>query len=348
MPLNQFSKAGILAFGLVILFIISYELFWRSQGFHPTFNDDEALWAKKRAEVYQPAAAATVFIGSSRIKYDLDIPTWRAITGEDAIQLAMPGSNPRPILTELANDSSFNGKLVIDVMENLFFAPFGYQATAQKSISYFRDITPAQKMGAALNYGAENSLVFLEETKFGLNALLTDLDIPNRKGVFSLPPFPKNFAWTTADRQSYMSPKFLRDTCLQQWQTTIWAQLGLLNEARGVGGDTLENILLSVRQSIEKIRARGGQVIFVRTPDSGPIRKASHASYPRNLYWNRLLLYTHCEGVHFEDYAETANFICPEWSHLSSEDAIIYTKHLARILQEDKGWRFRKKITHAF
>jgi hypothetical protein len=348
MPLNQFSKAGMFAFGLVILFITSYELFWRSQGFSPTFNDDEALWAKKRAQVYQPAGDATVFIGSSRIKYDLDIPTWRAITGEDAIQLAMAGSNPRPILTDLANDSSFNGKLVIDVMENLFFSPFAYQATAQKAVGYFHDITPAQRMSAVLNYSAENNLVFLEETKFGLSALLTDLDIPNRIGVFSIPPFPKHFGLNTADRQSYMSQHFLQDTCLQNWQTNVWKQLGILNENRGVGGDTLENILMSVRQSIEKIRARGGQVIFVRTPDSGPLKKASRLSYPRNLYWNRLLLQTHCEGIHFEDYPETANYICPEWSHLSSADAIKYTKQLAWILQEDKGWQFRKKITHAF
>ena len=102
MPMNQFSKAGMLAIALVILFITSYELFWRSQGFAATFNDDEALWAKKRAQVNLPAGAATVFIGSSRIKYGLDIPTWRAITGEDAIQLAMAGSNPRPVLTDHA------------------------------------------------------------------------------------------------------------------------------------------------------------------------------------------------------------------------------------------------------
>ena len=105
---------------------------------------------------------------------------------------------------------------------------------------------------------------------------------------------------------------------------------------------------MSVRQSVEKIRARGGQVIFVRTPESGPLKKATHLSHPRNLYWNRLLLHTHCEGIHYLDYPETADYTCPEWSHLSSTDAIHYTKQLAWILQEEKGWQFRKKITHAF
>jgi hypothetical protein len=345
MPFNHFLKAGLLAFVLVIAFVTSYEFFWRSKGFQATFNDDEALWAKKRADVYKPAGKATVFIGSSRIKFDLDIDTWRQLTGEDAIQLAMVGTNPRPILTDLANDSSFNGKLIIDVTENLFFSHSNYQVSAKKGISYFHDLTPAQRTSSLLNAGLEKNLVFLEEKRFGLNALLTDLNIPNRKGVFSLPPMPKDFGLTTADRQDYMSPRFLRDTCLQKWQTDVWKYIGILSERGGVGGDTLENILEEVKISLDKIRARGGKIMFVRTPESGPLKKAASISHPRNQYWNRLLLYAHCEGIHYMDYRETDHFICPEWSHLSSTDAITYTKHLAWVLQEEKGWQFNKKIT---
>jgi hypothetical protein len=257
----------------------------------------------------------------------------------------MVGTNPRPMLTDLANDSSFNGKLIIDVMEDLFFSYSSYQVSAKKGISYFHDMTPAQRASIFLNDWMENKLVFLEEKRFGLNTLLTDLDIPNRKGVFSLPPFPKDFGVTTADRQTYMTPKFLRDTCLQKWQTEIWMNLGILNERRGVGGDTLENIFTEVKHNLDMIRARGGQVIFIRTPESGPMIKAAAFSHPRNLYWNRLLINTQCEGIHYMDYPETDHFICPEWSHLSSADAITYTKHLAWILQEEKGWQFNKKIT---
>lgn len=344
MPLSHFLKAGLFAIVLVAVFVTGYELYWRIKEFPVSFNDDEALWAKKRGQVYKPSHAATVFIGSSRIKFDLDIETWRQITGEDAVQLAMVGTNPRPLLTDLANDSSFNGKLIIDVMENLFFSPAGYQVSAKKGISYFHDLTPAQRMSSALNFTLESKFVFLEEKRFGLNALLTDIDIPNRKGVFSLPPMPKEFGLTTVDRQDYMTPGFLRDTCLQKWQTDVWRKIGIANEVRGIGGDTLENMLDEVKHSLDKIRARGGQIIFVRTPESGVLQKTCAVSYPRNMYWNRLLLNTHCEGIHYLDYAETDHFICPDWSHLSSADAITYTKHLAWILQEEKGWQFNKKI----
>lgn len=58
-----------------------------------------------------------------------------------------------------------------------------------------------------------------------------------------------------------------------------------------------------------------------------------------------MLAYTNTIGIHFQDYPETSSFICPEWSHLALNDAIIYTKHLVKTL-EAKGWTFpNKQIT---
>ena len=89
---KHFLNAAILAFILVLVFVMSWELYWRSRGFGVSYNDDKILWASKRKEIYKPADQATVFIGPSRIKFDLDIPTWEMLTGEKAIQLAIVGS----------------------------------------------------------------------------------------------------------------------------------------------------------------------------------------------------------------------------------------------------------------
>jgi hypothetical protein len=45
----------------------------RSKGLEVSYDDGPALWADKRKMVYQSAQDQIVFIGSSRIKYDLDI-----------------------------------------------------------------------------------------------------------------------------------------------------------------------------------------------------------------------------------------------------------------------------------
>jgi hypothetical protein len=66
--------------------------------------------------------------------------------------------------------------------------------------------------------------------------------------------------------------------------------------------------------------------------------------YPRQKYWDYLLEYTNTPGIHYADYPGTANLICAEWSHLTLQNAAIYTSQLVKILQEEKGWKFSKRI----
>ena len=76
MPEKSLWRAAILMLVLVVLVIGGWELYLRSSGVTISYDNGKELWADKRAMVYEPADKATVFLGSSRIKYDLDIPTW--------------------------------------------------------------------------------------------------------------------------------------------------------------------------------------------------------------------------------------------------------------------------------
>ena len=134
-----FVKAGLLAVVLVSATFISWEIHLRDQGRGIAYDDGGSLWSDKRKQVYEPIDKATVFIGSSRIKYDLDIPTWQKITGDHAIQLANVGSSPRLILDNLADDTNFKGKVVIDVTEFLFFTQAPYvEKTPAENIDYYK------------------------------------------------------------------------------------------------------------------------------------------------------------------------------------------------------------------
>ena len=338
MQQKNLLKAVMLLLLLVAAFTISWEMMWRNKGFEATYNDDKVLWAEKRKEVYKPQNDATVFIGSSRIKFDLDIPTWRTYTGEDAVQLAVVGTSPRMLLQDLANDENFRGKLVIDITEVLFFSQNpAFHKSAKDAIAFYKDQTPTQKLSSKINLLLESKLVFLEERKFALNALFNDLFIPNRPGVFSMPPFPKGFELTTSDRQTYMSESFLSDTNAINWQTGIWKGLILGDKTPPVRGDALVEIFSEVKTAVDKITSRGGKVIFVRTPSSHMFAEAENMGFPRENYWNKLLDYTNTDGIHFKDFDETKDLLCPEWSHLSREQAIDYTIHLVKVLQ-NKEW----------
>ncbi len=343
MQSNPLIKAFVLAFILIIGFIGCWEYYWRSKGFTATQNDDKVLWASKRKEIYV-AESSTVFIGGSRIKFDLDIPTWQQLTGEKAIQLALVGTPARQILRDLANDKNFKGKLIIDVTEFQFFSldTLRRETNATEALAYYHNETPAQKASAYINYALESKIVFLEEGKYSLNMLLQELPIPPRPEVFVFPVFPKDFGMTNANRQTYMTEKFLTDPQLQNTQADIWKKLmiGGMSRAPSLQGPPLEFLLKQIKTFIDKIRSRGGQVMFVRPPSSGLLLATERKTYPRAKYWDHLLKYTNTPGIHFENYPTITNFVCPEMSHLSSVDAITFTKHLAAILQNEKGWSF--------
>ena len=346
MEINNLKKAGIFTLVVVLIFITGWELYLRSRGVSFSFDDNEALWAYKRSQIYNNPERSTFFIGSSRIKFDIDLKTWEDITGEKAIQLALVGTSPQLILKDLANDKNFKGRLIVDGTEFILFSRDpADQENAQKSIDYYKKWTPAQKASFYIDYVLQRNLVFLESKKMSLNALLDQLPVPERKGVPVFSGFPIGFEPTTFDRQNIMSDDFIKVTGRQRQVKNAWIKFGAVSATPGIKGDSLQNIFKDLKISIDKIKARGGEVIFLRPPSSGEMREAEKKAHPKEIYWDKLLSYTNTPGIYFEDYPEMTHFICPEWSHLSPKDAIIFTKDLIEILQHEKGWTFPDKQT---
>src|SRR5688572_22674384 len=223
MDAQTLKKTALLALCFVVLFLFSWEAYIRSTGFDKGFDDGGPLFAHHRARVYAPKDQATVFIGSSRIKFDLDIETWERLTGEKAIQLSCVGSTPRPQLDHLANDPDFNGKLIIDVTEGLFFSMSPRNFTRpNEGIKYYEDITPAQRASFVLNKPLESGFYFLDKDRFSLNVMLDNLEIPSRPGVMMPPIFARDFGRSYFSRQDYMGKEFMADTNQWNQQRAVW------------------------------------------------------------------------------------------------------------------------------
>ena len=158
------------------------------------------------------------------------------------------------------------------------------------------------------------------------------------------PIFPRDFERTKLSRQSGMLPAFLADTAQQNKQKAIWAFFAKGRTKPPIDGAPLDSMLNEIKKAVDQIKDRGGEVVFVRTPSSGVFLMGEQKGFPREKYWEKILSVTGCKGIHFQDYPETDHYVCPELSHLSPSDAIEYTKHLARTLQNEVGWKFPKSI----
>jgi hypothetical protein len=336
MKWSPLLKAALLSAGLTLSSFVAWEVGLRASGVGHSFDDGVELWSHHRAQIYAAPGECTVFIGSSRIKYDLDIPTWEKQTGTRAVQLAIEGSSPLPVLEELAADPLFRGNLVVDVTESLFFtnSPFNTEFP-KEHVTYYGDRTPAQKASFPVNKLLESHFVFLDRDNFSLNALLRNVPLQNRKGVFAIPNmWPFEFSNISFNRQNKMLPRFLVDTNLQKRVTGNWLFFAKINEEKPASGWKMDSLLMVIKSATDKIKARGGSLLFVRTPSSGPFWEWEKASFPRKAYWERLLQATGVPGIHFEDHTDMAGLICPEWSHLSPGGAIIFTNAFISVMRE--------------
>lgn len=338
---SSLKKTALLTVLLVALFLVCWELYLQNKGVDNSYDDGPPLWSYHRARVYDPIDQSTVFIGSSRIKFDLDIDTWASMTGEKAIQLACVGSSPLPQLYDLAADEDFKGKLVVDVTEILFFSesPNSIERPT-KAIEYYHDLTPTQRASFEINKPLEASLAFLDKDNYSINAMLDKIQFKSRPGVFMFPNFPSQFGRVKFNRQEYMTDEFVADTNLHNQVRGVWKVLAGGRGKPPISGTQLDSLLETIKVAVDKIEARGGKVLFVRTPSSGPFLAGEQQGYPREKYWDKLLEYTKKPGIHFMDDPATNHFICPEFSHLTPADAIVYTKHFIREIQEKSDWTF--------
>ena len=98
--------------------------------------------------------------------------------------------------------------------------------------------------------------------------------------------------------------------------------------------ESVESYLERTKIAVEKIVARGGNVVFIRMPSTGTLREMENKFSPRPVFWDAIISRTGAVGIHFEDYPELAKFDCPEWSHLTSSDSEMFSKLLMPILAE--------------
>ena len=137
-----------------------------------------------------------------------------------------------------------------------------------------------------------------------------------------------------------MSPEFVADTALQEQVKNIWKFFAGGPPPPPFTEEQLAATFASIKAQTNKIKARGGDVVFTRTPSSGSMA-FEKIIFPREKFWDRLLKETDCKGFYYTDYPETAGLICPEDSHLSPSDAVIYTKALVNILTKETNFAFQ-------
>jgi len=328
---------------IVIIATAAWEFYARSLGYAPTLNDNEDLWTMARRKV-QPESI--VIIGDSRGWFDLDLDELEHGLGKRPVQLAAPGSTTFPVLDDLAKDVSFHGTIICSFVPMLFFAPPGSppMERAEKNVKRLHNQTPAQRVSEYLGIFLEEHVAFLKPDDLSLEGFLNRLPIPNRPGARVPPTFPPYFETEDRERRARMWEKCAEPGSeLAKRVQQIWLPLFTpppppsyvpKDVFMAKMKEGIEKRFTDTVAAIEKVRARGGKIVFLRLPHTGGLKELEDKITPRQQNWDRLLQMTHAPGIYYSDFPELSGFNCPEWSHLSAGDSVEFTKRLVPHLRE--------------
>lgn len=339
LPWPRLLLASSLAF---VLGVAAWELGCRAHGYAPGLDDTSDLWADARRSLKPDGVA---IVGSSRGLFGLDLDVLGEALGSRPVQLCLVGSNPAPVLMDLAADQAFHGTVILDLVPGMVpmpeFAP-PYQ-NALRAVRHQRQQTWAEWSGHHLSLPLERTFAFLQQEDLTLAALLKGIHVPDRARTQLPPALPPYFYTIDADRRARMIAEVETNPALCDRIKFGWLPLftpppkpvWIPDAAFGPAmGKMVEQRVGELVQAITAIRQRGGRVVLVRMPSTGELRALEERITPRAPFWERIVHESGAPGIWFEDHPDLASFSCPEWSHLNAADSVAFTRRLAVHLRE--------------
>ena len=277
-------------------------------------------WAERRREV-DTRDIPVALIGDSRILYDTDLDRVAQLTGVRPLQLGIAGGSGLPILEDLANDVHFKGLAIVGMAETSYFDTRYTVRRSQKALDLSRWESPSKRASFQIERVLFQNLAGFGEA-YQLSTMIFDLDPDWRPGVRG----PYHDVWkigeTGKDGQSWIWRRLEHDRYLSAHARSVWHALFPPFPARD---EEVRPILVRSKIAVDKIRARGGDVVFLRPPSGPDIRAIEDKHLPRARGWDALLAYTHAKGIHADDLPTAQGLILPEGSHLTHACATVFT-----------------------
>jgi hypothetical protein len=284
-------------------------------------------WADLRRQV-DKRDVPVVIVGDSRILFDSDLDRATQLIGVRPLQLAIAGASGSPILEDLADDPHFKGVAIVGMAETAYFDLQLTGERPQKALTLSRWESPSKRGSFLIQRVVSHGLVMLDDD-YELSTLVFRLDHNWRPGASD----PRNAIWkaqeTGAGGQVWLWRRLEHDRRLSEHMHNDWLHFF---PSQPLDGQTIDSIMARTKTAVDKIRSRGGDVVFVRPPSAPELRAIEDKHVPRARAWDAILGHTHSSGVHIDDLPAVQNLTLPEGSHLSRACATVFTDAYLRNL----------------
>src|SRR3989339_904012 len=316
---GNLGKTWLFALLIVVGVLGAWEGFWRAQGFRPSIEDDMPLWHLARSRVSKETRI--VFVGSSRIQLGLHPDVFTEETGMVPVNLSIDGNPPYPVLKDLAHDPDFSGLVICSILPRWLAEKTTEDDRASKWVRKYYTRTPLSGIDARLSLWVQRTFVS-RYPGLGPEKLEKQFQKGDRPRPAYAPMRPDRF------REARFTPENIP----KMLASRIKLERGAMENTEQISPREFQERLASLDADVQKIRQRGGDVVFIRMPSSGVIRDLEAAAWPRERYWDVLAGSVSATAIHFEDYDGLRDFQCADGSHLDVDQAREFTLQLLKLL----------------
>lgn len=307
--------------------LLAWEWHYRSIGVTADVIDSQQLWSLQRDRANGlPPPRSVVFLGASRTVYGLDPKVWRdRLPQHKPLMLAVNGHYPAATLRDLAFDDDFHGLVICDI-DSYGLLP-AHREMQQPWIDYRRTRWNANwVIHRALLTGWQRHSV-LANPDVGLWATARRLRSGQALGL----PYSRNFA----NRAGEMLFDRVDTAALAAYFDSEVDPKIARFPAPGPAQFLAD--LAPVEDWVQRIRARGGDVVFVTLPVQGRLPDMEGRYMPRADYWDAFAHRPGIRALHYADVPALRAIPLPDHSHVRAQDRATLTLALIDALQA-RGW----------
>jgi len=339
-PDHPWPKLILVMLVVLVIAVVAWENLARKMHHTPgTYQTGiREMWGEERRKLDQPDKNVRVILtGSSRILWAADLDILEKQLGTRPLQLALPGTSPALFVQDIVDNTQFDGIVLVGVTPFLFNW-IGEGIFGGDALESYRNQSPSQWIGMHLHNKLSDHLAFLDEG-FSLPELTERYNhLPKRSGAKKL----ENEQWKLgniyADRQTDMWEPIESVGSFDHQQILNFWRPGI-NIEEPKPAEVLDKMAKGAigffKPLIEKLKQRGGDIVFIRMPSDGLYKQQDLLNDHRNTLWQPMINGFKAPAVNSMDFAElSSELTIPEWSHLSRESQDIWSTRIVKYIEQ--------------
>ena len=299
-------------------------MFWRSRGHIPTAVDSRQEWSTHREQVSESSEQQVVIVGSSYMQMGFSTDTFRRMHPDTQLtQLAVSGGgNALPVLRDLAMDDSFHGIVICSLREAWLTSVDAFE---QKSyVDYYRKkYTFADKLECSLRNWVSSRSVVLSASEVRPDSVVRMLSEGRGLPTPSYLTLQKD-RWLLADYS-----KTDADDIRRKWYQSKNRPTGREQASLDSSGE-----IVDLNPCVERIKRRGGAVIFVKMPVAHYVRPFAAQKTSASPVWQKFAKSTLAVAINSRDHKRFDALEFQDPHHLDFRQAGVFTKELLTLLDE--------------